>query len=68
MKKLTNFAVNYPVTILMVVLGVLLLGVISYQKLGIDLFPDLYPTSKPSQPVKAGCLMYPPSLKQVRPR
>jgi HAE1 family hydrophobic/amphiphilic exporter-1 len=38
---LTNFAVNYPVTILMVVLGVLLLGVISYQKLGIDLFPDL---------------------------
>ena len=41
MKKLTNFAVNYPVTILMMVLGVLLLGVISYQKLGIDLFPDL---------------------------
>ncbi len=41
MKKLTNFAVNYPVTIAMVVLGVLLLGVISYQKLGIDLFPDL---------------------------
>ena len=41
MKKLTNFAVNYPVTVLMVVLGVLLLGVISYQKLGIDLFPDL---------------------------
>jgi HAE1 family hydrophobic/amphiphilic exporter-1 len=41
MKKLTNFAVNYPVTISMVVLGVLLLGVISYQKLGIDLFPDL---------------------------
>ena len=41
MKKLTNFAVTYPVTILMLVLGVLLLGVISYQKLGIDLFPDL---------------------------
>jgi HAE1 family hydrophobic/amphiphilic exporter-1 len=41
MKKLTTFAVNYPVTISMVVLGVLLLGVISYQKLGIDLFPDL---------------------------
>ncbi len=41
MKKLTNFAVNFPVTILMMVLGVLLLGVISYQKLGIDLFPDL---------------------------
>ncbi len=41
MKKLTNFAVNYPVTILMVVLGILLLGIISYQRLGIDLFPDL---------------------------
>jgi HAE1 family hydrophobic/amphiphilic exporter-1 len=41
MRKLTNFSVNYPVTVLMVVLGVLLLGIISYQKLGIDLFPDL---------------------------
>ncbi len=41
MKKLTNFAVNYPVTILMAILGILLLGIISYQKLGIDLFPDL---------------------------
>ncbi len=41
MKKLTSFAVNYPVTVLMVILGILLLGVISYQKLGIDLFPDL---------------------------
>ncbi|MFW6277591.1 MAG: efflux RND transporter permease subunit [Prolixibacteraceae bacterium] len=41
MKKLTQFSVNYPVTILMVVLGVLLLGYISYDKLGVDLFPDL---------------------------
>jgi len=41
MKKLTNFAVNYPVTVLMAVFGVLLLGIISYQKLGIDLFPNL---------------------------
>lgn len=41
MKKLTEFSVNYPVTILMVVLGVLLLGYISYDKLGVDLFPDL---------------------------
>ena len=41
MKKLTSFAVNYPVTVLMAILGILLLGVISYQKLGIDLFPDL---------------------------
>jgi len=40
-KKLTSFAVNYPVTVLMAIFGILLLGVISYQKLGIDLFPDL---------------------------
>ncbi len=41
MKKLTQFAVNYPVTILMAILGVVLLGWISYDKLGVDLFPDL---------------------------
>ena len=41
MKKLTSFAVNYPVTVLMAILGIILLGIISYQKLGIDLFPDL---------------------------
>lgn len=41
MKKLTQFSVNYPVTILMVVLGVILLGYISFDKLGMDLFPDL---------------------------
>lgn len=41
MKKLTQFAVDYPVTILMIVLGVVLLGYISFDKLGVDLFPDL---------------------------
>ena len=41
MKKLSEFSVNYPVTVLMIVLGVVLLGYISYDKLGIDLFPDL---------------------------
>jgi len=41
MKKLTQFSVNYPVTILMIVLGIVLLGYISYEKLGVDLFPDL---------------------------
>src|SRR5680860_945082 len=41
MKKLTQFSVNYPVTILMFVLGVILLGYISFDKLGVDLFPDL---------------------------
>ncbi len=41
MKKLVQFAVNYPVTIFMVVLAIILLGIISYGKLGVDLFPDL---------------------------
>ena len=41
MKKLTQFSVNYPVTILMIVLAVVLLGTISYNRLGVDLFPDL---------------------------
>ena len=41
MKKLTQFSVSYPVTILMVVLAVVLLGYISFDKLGMDLFPDL---------------------------
>lgn len=41
MKKLTQFAVNYPVTILMMVLAVVLLGYISFNKLGIDLFPEI---------------------------
>ena len=41
MRKITEFSVNYPITVLMLVLGLLLLGFISFQKLGIDLFPDL---------------------------
>lgn len=41
MKKLSEFSVNYPVTIWMLVLGIVLLGYISYDKLGVDLFPDL---------------------------
>ncbi len=41
MKKLTQFAVNFPVTILMVILAVVLLGYISFDKLGIDLFPEI---------------------------
>jgi len=41
MKRLTSFAINFPVTISMIVLGIVLLGGISYNKLGVDLFPDL---------------------------
>ncbi len=41
MKKIIQFSVDNPVTISMVVLGVLLLGYISFGKLGVDLFPDL---------------------------
>ena len=41
MTRLTKFAVEYPVTVLMFVLGIVLLGYISFSRLGIDLFPDL---------------------------
>ncbi|MGM0531234.1 MAG: efflux RND transporter permease subunit, partial [Bacteroidota bacterium] len=41
MLKLTRFSVRYPVTITMLVFAVLLLGYISFNRLGTDLFPDL---------------------------
>ena len=41
MKKPIAFSVDYPITILMLVLAVLLLGFISFRRLGMDLFPDL---------------------------
>ena len=41
MKKIIQFSVDYPITILMGVLAVILLGTISFQRLGMDLFPDL---------------------------
>ena len=41
MNQITKFAVKYPVTVLMLTLAICLLGVISYNKLGTDLFPDL---------------------------
>ncbi|MCB0259070.1 MAG: efflux RND transporter permease subunit, partial [Calditrichaeota bacterium] len=41
MRKLSEFSVNYPISVLMLVLAVLLLGYISFDKLGMDLFPDL---------------------------
>ncbi|MDR1755825.1 MAG: efflux RND transporter permease subunit [Culturomica sp.] len=41
MNQITKFAVKYPVTVLMMTLAVCLLGIISYNKLGTDLFPDL---------------------------
>lgn len=41
MYRIARFAVNNPVTVLMLVLGILLLGLISFGKLGTDLFPDL---------------------------
>lgn len=41
MNSITKFAVKYPVSMLMLTLAVCLLGTISYNKLGTDLFPDL---------------------------
>jgi len=40
-KKIVSLAVSYPVSILMLVLGVILLGSISFGKLGIELVPEL---------------------------
>ena len=41
MKKIVSLAVSYPISILMLVLAVILLGSISFGKLGIALFPEL---------------------------
>jgi len=41
MRSISRFSVNYPVTVLMIVLGIILLGGISLSRLGTDLFPDL---------------------------
>lgn len=41
MRKITSFSVKHPVTVLMMILGIMLLGYISYDKLGTDLFPNL---------------------------
>ncbi len=41
MKRIITFAINNPVTILMAVLGIMLLGKISYDKLSVDLLPEL---------------------------
>lgn len=41
MSSITKFAVKYPVSVLMLTLAICLLGIISYNKLGTDLFPDL---------------------------
>lgn len=41
MKKIVQFAVKNPVTMLMVVLAILLLGKISYDQLSVDLMPNL---------------------------
>jgi HAE1 family hydrophobic/amphiphilic exporter-1 len=40
-KKIVSLAVSYPISILMMVLAVILLGSISFGKLGIELFPNL---------------------------
>ena len=41
MDAIARFAVKYPITVLMLMLGIVLLGFISFGKLGTDLFPDL---------------------------
>ncbi len=41
MRKITEFSVRYPVSVTMFILAVVLLGFISFGKLGTDLFPKL---------------------------
>jgi len=41
MKKITQFSVDYPVTVSMMVLAIILLGYISFGKLSVDLFPEM---------------------------
>lgn len=41
MKKITQFSVNYPVTVSMLVLAIILLGYISFSKLSVDLLPEM---------------------------
>jgi len=41
MKKITEFSVKYPITVLMIILALILLGYISFKKLGVDLLPEL---------------------------
>ncbi len=41
MRKIVNFAISYPVTVTMMILAILLLGKISYDRLGVDLFPSM---------------------------
>lgn len=41
MKKLSEFSVKFPITVLMLISAVGLLGIISFERLSVDLFPDL---------------------------
>lgn len=41
MQGISRFSVRHPVTVLMIVLGVTLLGIISVGRLGVDLFPEM---------------------------
>ncbi len=41
MERLSRFSVEHPVTILMGIAAILLLGFISFQRLAVDLFPDI---------------------------
>lgn len=41
MEKLSRYSVDQPITILMIMLAIILLGIISFQRLGIEILPDL---------------------------
>ncbi len=41
MRKIAEFSIKYPVTVAMIILGIVFLGFISFSKIGYDLFPNL---------------------------
>ena len=63
MERFARLAVAFPTTVLMAVLAILLLGYISLQQLGVDLFPDL---SNPRLFIKVAAGEEPPEEMERR--
>jgi len=51
--NLPKFSVNRPVTVLMLFIALIVIGIVSYQGLGLDLLPDM------SFPISAVMVSYP---------
>jgi len=40
--NIPSFSVKYPITVVMIIIGIVLLGLISLNRLGTDLMPDIH--------------------------